>query len=89
MDEKGVDPSNTVVYIKPTSRVHGLDEWQQMHNIGHSIWDYAKKNNSRIQAEFVKTLKNGIQELQQRFYEPEMRSGPNAAEITIMLGRFS
>lgn len=40
-EERPPTPQNTIVYVKPTSRVHGLTAHQQVHNIGHAIWGYA------------------------------------------------
>ncbi len=39
--EEGINTSDTVVYIKPTSRVHTLTPWQMTHNKGHAIWGSA------------------------------------------------
>jgi hypothetical protein len=41
--EEGVNTASTVVYIKPTSRVHTLTPWQMQHNKGHAIWGSARE----------------------------------------------
>lgn len=80
-------PNNTIVYVKPTSRVHALSKWQLEHNIGHAVWGYARMSNGgHLKAKFVKTLRQIIYDLQQKAYDA---GGPlpNAKEITIVLAR--
>lgn len=45
-EEKPPTANNTIVYVKPTSRVHQLSAHQQVHNIGHAIFGYAKSQRS-------------------------------------------
>src|SRR5262249_8209794 len=82
--------TNTIVYIKPTSRVHTLKSWQQAHNIGHAVWGYAKEKGSRIYADFNKALRKIVYDMQQKADEKtggEKEAMPNARESTLMLGR--
>jgi hypothetical protein len=87
-EEPGVSGSNTVVYIKPTSRVDPMGKWQQMHNIGHAIWDNAKRSGGgRIRNQFVKVIRDAIRDLQQRHYDPETGKPVSTGDIIVMLGR--
>lgn len=81
-DTKDASPSNTIVYIKPTSRVHGLSPWQQVHNIGHAIWGH----NTHQLSKFVEKLRMIVYEIQQSKYQKEGNK-PNAWEILVTLAR--
>lgn len=61
-EQKPPNPNNTIVYVKPTSRVHPLSSHQQVHNIAHAIWGYAKKHRSL----FVSALNRIIQTIRKR-----------------------
>lgn len=74
-------PNNTIVYVKPTSRVHTVNAHQQIHNIGHAIW----LRNPQQMNQAKETLKQ-LAKLQQQAYEPK-GDEPSEAEITIILAR--
>ncbi len=78
-------PDNTIVYIKPTSRVHGLSQWQQMHNMGHALWGANKAH----LAEFVNMLRDTVYQLQQVKVQQQGEAGtkPNWAEMVVFLSR--
>lgn len=78
------NPQNTIVYIKPTSRVHGLTTHEQIHNIGHALW----LRNPEQFAEAKKQVENAVRILQQSAYEADPKSPPpSEAEMTIILAR--
>jgi hypothetical protein len=82
---EGLEPpsdQNTIVFIKPTSRVHSLSPWQQIHNIGHGVW----LNCTNHRDQFVAALKNTISKLQQNVYDSS-GVAPSEAEVTVILGR--
>ncbi len=76
------NPQNTIVYVKPTSRVQGMSDWQSIHNIGHAIWGRARKG----LAKFVKMLRQLIFDMQQKHHDS---SGKKAqwAEMVVCLAR--
>lgn len=84
-EEKAVvpppSPNNTIVYVKPTSRVHTVNAHQQIHNIGHAIW-----LRNKPQMEQAKETLKHLAKLQQQAHEPE-GSDPTEAEITIIMAR--
>lgn len=61
-EQKPPTPSNTIVYVKPTSRVHQLSSHQQVHNIAHAVWGYAQ-NHRNI---FVIKLQRIIETIRKR-----------------------
>ncbi len=75
-------PGNTIVYIKPTSRVHGLSKWQQIHNIGHAVWGNAKKH----LAKFITLIRQAIHKIQQQVHDPQGKM-PTWAEMVVVLAR--
>jgi len=78
------NPENTIVYIKPGSRVHCLTAHEQIHNIGHALW----LRNPDQMARAKKELQQAVRILQQSAHEADPASPPpSEAEITIMLGR--
>lgn len=77
------NPSNTIVYVKPTSRVHPMTAWQQVHNIGHAVWNF----NQPQRQKFSEELKEAIRVLQQRVYHADPQATPSEAEITIVVAR--
>lgn len=78
------DPNNTIVYIKPTSRVHGLSPHEQIHNIGHAIWLRNPDQMARAKVE----LQKAVQVLQQSAHEADPNlPPPSEAETTIILAR--
>lgn len=76
------DPANTIVYIKPTSRVHGLTAWQQIHNIGHAVW----RQNAQYKEEFSNILRNAVKKLQMDVYD-KSDSPPTDTEVMILMSR--
>jgi len=78
------NPQNTIVYIKPTSRVHTLTTHEQIHNIGHAIW----LRNPELMAQAKQELQKAVKTLQQAAYEtaPDAEP-PTEAEITVVLAR--
>lgn len=82
---KGVpDINNTIVYVKSTSRVHNMDAWLAVHNIGHAIWGRA----SKYKEEFSRQLEGAVRILQQAAYEIEPNAPPpSQTEITVMMAR--
>jgi len=74
-------PNNTIVYVKPTSRVHNVNSHQQIHNMGHAIWLRNKPQMEQAK-ETLKELAR-IQQLSHGDKEGE----PSEAEITIILAR--
>lgn len=78
------NPENTIVYIKPTSRVHGLTPHEQVHNIGHALW----LRNPEQMARTKKELIQAVRVLQQSAYQADPQSPPpTEAEVTIILAR--
>lgn len=77
------NPQNTIVYIKPTSRVHTLTPHEQIHNIGHAIW----LRNPELMAQAKQELQKAVQVLQQAAYEQAPDNPPTEAEITVVLAR--
>lgn len=83
-------PNNTIVYVKPTSRVHTVNAHQQIHNIGHAIW----LRNPQQMNQAKETLKQ-FAKLQQSHNEAadsfsnkiDIEQEPSEAEITIVLAR--
>lgn len=75
------NPNNTIVYVKPTSRVHNINAHQQVHNIGHAIWG---NNPSHINQ--AKEILKQLVQIQQNAHG-DNTSEPTEAEITVMLGR--
>lgn len=95
---QGATIENTIVYVKPTSRVHGLSGWQQAHNVGHGLLGVkdikeplsavagtAGKNPS-AKAAFVRMLRDIVYEMQQKHYDQDGRK-PNWVEMVLTLGR--
>jgi hypothetical protein len=78
------NPNNTIVYVKPTSRVHGLDQWQQLHNIGHAVWGQARKQ----QHKFSMMLRDTIRDLKTQIHGPEGGT-PSWAEIVTVMARLT
>lgn len=74
---------NTIVYIKPTSRVHTLSPHEQIHNIGHALW----LRNPELMAQAKQELRKAVQVLQQAAYEKTPDNPPTEAEITVVLAR--
>jgi hypothetical protein len=83
------NPQNTIVYVKPTSRVHTLGRWQQLHNIGHAIWGHAREH----LAKFIAMLRKTIFEVQQQIHDPDVSNPemetkpPTWSEIVVVLAR--
>jgi hypothetical protein len=78
------NPENTIVYIKPGSRIHCLTAHEQIHNIGHALW----LRNPRQMVRAKQELQQAVRILQQSAHEADPNSPPpTEAEITIMLGR--
>lgn len=77
-------PENTIVYVKPTSRVHQLVAWQQLHNIGHAIW----QSNKKYLSQFVQELRKMVYEMQQVQHNKD-GSMPNAWEILLTIARLT
>lgn len=78
------DKGNTIVYIKPTSRVHSLTPHEQVHNIGHALW----LRNPDLMAEAKKVLAESVRILQQSAYDADPSSPPPTEdEITVILAR--
>lgn len=77
------NPQNTIVYIKPTSRVHTLTSHEQIHNIGHAIW----LRNPELMSQAKQELQKAVQVLQQAAYEVAPEHPPTEAEITVVLAR--
>jgi hypothetical protein len=56
------DPKSTIVLDKPTSRVHTLNLWQMLHNVGHAVWSTPKNLELRgemfkfVRTEFAKMM---------------------------------
>lgn len=77
-------PQNTIVYVKPTSRLHPLTPWQQVHNIGHAVWNFNQPQRKQFAAE----IENAIRELQQSVYDKDPSSPPpSEAEVTVIMAR--
>lgn len=76
------DAGNTIVYVKSTSRVHGLSKWQCIHNMGHAIWNHNPSNKGA----FVRELRDAIFRLQQQAYDPDGKK-PTWSEMVIVLAR--
>ena len=77
-------PENTIVYIKPTSRVHSLTPHEQVHNIGHALWLRNPEQMARAKQELMQAVKV----LQQSAHEADPQSPPpSEAEVTIILAR--
>lgn len=74
-------PQNTIVYVKPTSRVHPVNVHQQIHNMGHAIW-----LRNKPQMEQAKETLKQLAAIQQKSHGEE-DGEPTEAEITIILGR--
>lgn len=78
------NPGNTIVYIKPTSRVHSLTPHEQVHNIGHALWLRNPDQMAKAKQEIIQAVKI----LQQSAYEADPQSEPpSEAEATIVLAR--
>lgn len=78
------NPENTIVYIKPTSRVHGLSVHEQIHNIGHALW---LRNPNQMQRA-KELLISAVKRLQQSAYEADSSAPPpTEAEVTVILAR--
>jgi hypothetical protein len=78
------NPENTIVYIKPTSRVHSLTPHEQIHNIGHALWLRNPEQMMRAKQELTKA----VQILQQSAHEADPQSPPpSEAEVTVILAR--
>lgn len=78
------NPENTIVYIKPTSRVHSLSPHEQVHNIGHALWLRNPDQMARAKQE----LHKAVQILQQSAYQADPQAPPpTEAEVTIILAR--
>ena len=65
-------PNNTIVYIKPTSRVHGFNSHEQLHNIGHALWLRNPEQMTRAK----QMLGEAVKRLQQSAYEADPQSPP-------------
>jgi hypothetical protein len=76
-------PTNTIVYVKPTSRVHTLSPHQMLHNIGHSIWGNNPKHLNAFKGKIIRAC----QQLQQSKYLPAGTPPPTVEECAVMLGR--
>lgn len=76
-------PANTIVYIKPTSRLHPMTSWQQVHNIAHAVWNF----NQPQRKAFAAAIEKAVHELQQLAYESDPQSPPSEAEVTVVLAR--
>lgn len=76
-------PENTIVYIKPTSRVHNLSPHEQVHNIGHALW----LRNPQLMARAKQELQQAVKILQQSAYEADPQHPPSETEITLVLAR--
>lgn len=49
------DPQRTIVLNKPTSRVHTLNTWQMLHNVGHAVWSLPQ--NLKLRAEMFRYVR--------------------------------
>lgn len=79
-----INPQNTIVYIKPSSRAHSLSPHEQVHNIGHALW----LRNPEMMVKAKAELQKAVHILQQAAYDPTGASQmPTDAEITVMLAR--
>jgi hypothetical protein len=77
-------PNNTVVYVKPTSRLHPMTAWQQVHNIAHAVWNF----NPKERQEAHKVIQGAVKELQQRIHAIDPNDlPPSEEEITVILAR--
>lgn len=77
-------PENTIVYIKPTSRVHSLTPHEQIHNMGHALW---LRNPEQLQ-KAKEVLADAVRRLQQSAYEADPgATPPTEAEITVIMAR--
>lgn len=76
------DPSNTIVYIKPTSRVHTLTPWQQIHNIGHAVWQHCVPHRQA----FEQALIGMVDRLQKSIYNQDGVQ-PTKQEVVVTLAR--
>lgn len=84
MQENGLDPQDTIVYIKQGSRVHGLSVWQQLHNIGHAVLGACGKQQNAL----VKKIQDVVRDLQMTAYDSNPDSQPpSEQEITVVLSR--
>jgi hypothetical protein len=72
-EEKPPTPANTIVYVKPTSRVHQLSAHQQVHNIAHAIFGYAKAHRS----EFILKLERVVESIKKKM-DSELSNNLNA-----------
>lgn len=78
------NPENTIVYIKPTSRVHSLTPHEQVHNIGHALWLRNPSQMRRAKQELIQA----VHVLQQSAYQADPQSPPpSESEVTIILAR--
>lgn len=75
-------PENTIVYIKPTSRLHPLTAWQQMHNVAHAVWNF----NQPQRKQFAERIRTAIKDLHQTVYSNDPEP-PTENEITVVLAR--
>jgi len=71
-EEKPPTAKNTIVYVKPTSRVHPLSSHQQVHNIGHAIFGYAKKHRN----EFALKLERIVERIKKRIDKMSLEFNP-------------
>jgi len=87
LSQTGINPPdilNTIVYIKPTSRVHSLTPHEQIHNIGHALW----LRNPDLLLKAKQILSDAVHRLQQSAYDADPNSPPpTEAEITVILAR--
>jgi hypothetical protein len=78
------NPENTIVYIKPTSRAHGLTPHEQIHNMGHALW----LHNPQQMQHAKEVLIDAVKRLQQSAYEADPNAAPpTEAEITVIMAR--
>jgi hypothetical protein len=67
-DDKPPNPGNTIVYVKPTSRVHQLSSHQQVHNIGHAVWGYAKLQRSAFALRLQRIVESIRRRIEKRMF---------------------
>jgi hypothetical protein len=75
-------PHRTLVYIKPTSRVHPLTAWQQLHNIGHATWEY----NPALKSEMLESLRLSVSAGLQWDHDVS-KELPTDDEVVVVLAR--
>jgi hypothetical protein len=66
------NPENTIVYIKPGSRVHCLTAHEQVHNIGHALW----LRNPTQMARAKQEIQQAVKILQQSAHEADPQAPP-------------